>query len=101
MGEYIQMMAAENPKAVQDILRGIQQKCSGQRVPEDEIDFLLKDADEKDIQQRLKCIADAIGDAVKENDFNSIWEQAKRDLKNVGERMKKCRTEQSKEDMAK
>lgn len=99
MGNYIGMMATENPKAVQDILRGVQQKCNGRK--EDEIDVILKGTNEKDIQAQLKCMTDAISRAIRETDFEAIFEKTKRELMSVGERMKSCRTEQDTKEMAK
>lgn len=114
------MMAAENPKLIQDIMQGIQTRCGGQKTP-DEFDFLLAEegtgtgteteggdggdggdggngtgtgsGDER--VDRLKCMIEAVDDAIKESDFQGVWDQTKQDLNTVVERMEACKTEQT------
>lgn len=42
-------------------------------------------------ESRMKCIINAIDDAVKSTDFNKVWEEYKNDLKNLEDRIKDCK----------
>lgn len=47
------------------------------------------------LEIKLKCIIGAIGDAVKDTNWFSKWNETKNELKWVLYRMKACRTEQN------
>lgn len=40
---------------------------------------------------KIKCIAEAIDDAVKNTDFNKVWEEYSKDLANLENRIKDCK----------
>lgn len=100
--EYIRLAAAENPQIIQEFARQIQAKCSGQTYAELMNKFAI--ADETDgIKgvEKIKCITEAITDAVSETDFNKIWEEYRKDLEKLHERVKACKSESSKWEAAK
>lgn len=100
--EYIRLAAAENPQVIQEFARQIQARCSGQTYAELMRKFAITDeTNGKKSVETIKCITDAINDAVKETDFNQIWEEYKKDLEKLQERIKSCKNESSKWEAAK
>lgn len=119
--EYLQLVAQQNPKVLQDFIRGVQQKCAGQALDLDvlftEDTEIPEESDKKPakkptkkpakkptkkpskpegIVEKLKCVSKAISKAVKDTDFESNWEMIRKDMDKVGERIKACRDESSK-----
>ncbi|XP_055306902.1 uncharacterized protein LOC129571162 [Sitodiplosis mosellana] len=102
--EYLQLAAGENPQALQEFARQIQQRCSGQTYAELMAEFAREgetDGNQGNGVEKVKCITEAIGDAVKETDFNKIWEEYKKDLEQLHERVKACKNLPSKWEAAK
>lgn len=100
--EYIRLVAAENPQVIQEFIRQIQAKCSGQTYAELMRKFAIADETNgnKGVET-IKCITESITDAVKETDFNKIWDEYKNDLDKLQERIKSCKNESSQWDAAK
>lgn len=55
----------------------------------------------KDIGEKIKCITSAIGKAVKKTEFEGVFEELKKDMETVGDRVKACKNETSKMEVAK
>lgn len=102
--DYMRLVATENPKVLQDFIRQVNQKCAGVKVE----NVLLAEGDKpnmsdklKKIVEKLKCMSEAISEAVKGTDYEGVFEEIKKDMEKVGERMKACTAESSKLEAAK
>lgn len=95
--EYVRLAVSEKPEIVQDLIQQIQETCSAQTDLAEE-DFSIE---ARNPVERLRCIIEAITDAVKETDFQKIWEEYKKDLEQLLERLRGCRNEPSAWEQAK
>lgn len=101
MNEYIRLVAAENPQVIEEFAQEIQARCAGQTCAEFLADFLKDEADKIDIDEKINCIGEAIYDAVRETDYESIWWVYVNDLERTREHIKACRSEPNKWEAAK
>lgn len=87
------MVAETKPEVVAIFAREIQQKCNAQHL-EILTEFMGKAVnDVHDIVEKVKCIKEAISDAVAETEFSKIWEEYKEDLAKHFENLKGCKDE--------
>lgn len=97
VAEYVKLAVSEKPEIAQDLIQQIQEQCSAQHeLAEEEYSI-----EEFNAIERLRCIIDATNDAVKETDFQAIWEEYKKDLEQLIERLKDCKNEASPWEQAK
>lgn len=80
--------AVNNPEILREITQEVQKECNGQTV--DEIDAQASKTVEK-----IKCIAEAITEAVKETDYSKVWEEYKRRVAEKLEQVKACKAQKS------
>lgn len=100
--DYIRLAATENPKVIQKFVREIQQRCAGQTYAHLMAEYATGDESKAgNGAAKIKCIFEAINDAVGETDFDKIWRQYKKDLEKLHERIKACKSEPSKWEAAK
>ncbi|XP_055306879.1 uncharacterized protein LOC129571139, partial [Sitodiplosis mosellana] len=102
--DYIKLANAEKPQIMEEFESQIQQRCSGQTYAELMAEFASEgetDGNQGNGVEKVKCITEAIGDAVKETDFNKIWGEYKKDLEQLHERVKACKNLPSKWEAAK
>lgn len=102
MADYIRDMNVKNPKTVDQFVRLVQKECQGQlEIEEAEFDFMFEENEGQNPAERIKCMIEAIRDAVKETDYEKIVEKMKQEMEEVGNRMKSCQTEQDRWEAAK
>lgn len=102
MADYIRDMNVKNPKTVKQFVRLVQKECQGQiEIEEAEFDFMFEENEGQNPAERIKCMIEAIRDAVKETDYEKIVEKMKQEMEEVGNRMKSCQTEQDRWEAAK
>lgn len=57
-------------------------------------DFVNKAAKSaNDVIEKVKCISEAISDAVKETDYEPIWDEYKKELEKLHDKFKACKNE--------
>lgn len=90
INEYARVIVAEKPEVLPKIVREVKSKCSGTQLLDEEfLDMGLND----DIVGKLKCITNAITDALKDTKYSKSWDKLKKDLERVGDRIKACRSD--------
>lgn len=92
VNEYLQLVAAEKPQVVQEIAREVQRKCSGQAV----VRVAMIQAETLKGIEKIKCITEAINEAVKGSDYSNAWDEYKQQLVEAGERIKACKASSNK-----
>lgn len=97
VSEYVKLAVSEKPEIVQDLIQQIQERCSVQNELAEENNSV----EEVNAIERIRCIIEATNDAVKETDFQKIWEEYKKDLEQLLERLKDCKNEASPWEQAK
>lgn len=94
ISEYLRMVAQQKPEIISEIAREVQAQCSG--LTEVSFEDVVEETNADDKLKKLKCIKDAITDAVKETDFAKIWDEYKRDLEKMFDQIKACKNEANK-----
>lgn len=97
--EYVRTATAEKPEFANRFVTEFRRNCAATSS------FVLlesfrKDDDYKNIEH-LKCIVDATNAAVKETDFEKIWEEYRSDIEKAFQRVKACKTQVNKWEAAK
>lgn len=90
--EYLQLIAQQNPQALQDFIKGVNQKCAGQAL--DKFDIMFEEPMMSlGIVEKLKCVDNAISQAVKDSDYAYVYEELHKDLEQVANNIKACKTQ--------
>lgn len=105
---HIRTVSAENIKFIPDVTEIIKENCKENTFTEIWNDLLKEDPENPDpiegeisLIKRLKCIGEAITAAVKETDFEGVWDEYKRDLDRLYNRIKACKNESNKWEVVK
>lgn len=87
--EYVYSASKENPQAMRDFSSGVAQKCGGQAAF-NELDIMLP-MKSFGIVDKLKCVIKALGKAVKDTDYESVYDELKKELEEVLHNIEACK----------
>jgi len=101
VNEYIKLASAQDPTFVPDLINQYKETCGGGSSGVEM--FAVEGVKEcvRRLSERIKCISEAISDAIKDTDFQKDWEEYKKNLDILRNHLKACKNEPTTSEAAK